>query len=251
VRTTPDHVRGWKGRHPRPLSVTTYDYAFARLLDEAGVDILHVGDTLGMMVLGHPDTTEVTMDDMAHHTRAVARANPRALITADLPIHSYDTPKDAIANGRRLIEAGADAVKVEGCSEIEEQVLLMRAEGIPIQGHLGMLPQHVKEEGGYKRKGKTAAERDRLVREAQWLEGAGCFSLVLECVVAEVADEITRSVSIPTFGIASGTGCDGEIRVAHDLFGMFPWFVPPFVVPVLDVATGVKEGITRFRGTMG
>jgi 3-methyl-2-oxobutanoate hydroxymethyltransferase len=251
MRTTVNDVRGWKGRHPRPLALTAYDYAMARLLDEAGVDILHVGDSLGMMVLGFPDTTAVTMADMLHHTRAVGRTRPRALVTADLPIRSYDTAADAVRNARMLILAGADAVKVEGCTEIEEQVLILVAEGIPVQGHLGMLPQHIREEGGYKRKGRKPEERERMLRDAEWLERAGCFSIVLECVVAEVAAEVTASVGVPTLGIGSGAGCDGEIRVTHDLLGMFPWFKPPFAETLIDSAAGVRQAVQGLREQMG
>jgi 3-methyl-2-oxobutanoate hydroxymethyltransferase len=247
AKLNPEIPGAWKSHRPRPLALTAYDYAMARILDEAGVDILHVGDTLGMVVLGFPDTTHVTMDHMVHHTAAVARATPRALVTADLPIHAYDTPERAVANARLLVEAGADAVKMEGGREIADAIAAVAHCGIPVQGHLGMLPQHVLEEGGYKRKGKTPQQRDRLVEDALLLEKLGCFSVVLECVVPGVAADVTRAVTMPTIGIASGHECDGEIRVTHDVVGLFPWFVPPFIEPKERVAARIGDAVRRFR----
>lgn len=250
-KVTVDEVRRAKGRRPRLLALTAYDYPMARLLDEAGVDILHVGDSLGMLVLGHEDTTRVTMGDMEHHVRAVARGRRNALITADLPIHAYDDPAAAVANSRRLIEAGADAVKLEGGHEIEPQVHAVIAAGIPVQGHLGMLPQRIREEGGYRRKGKTEGERDRMIQDARLLADLGCFSLVLECVVHDVAAAVTAACPVPTLGIASGDRCDGEIRVVHDVIGLFPWFVPPFARPLENVAERIRDAVIAFRASMG
>jgi 3-methyl-2-oxobutanoate hydroxymethyltransferase len=250
-RVTVDEVRRAKGRRPRLLALTAYDYPMARLLDEAGVDILHVGDSLGMLVLGHDDTTRVTMADMEHHVRAVARGRQRALITADLPIRAYDDPASAIANSRRLIDAGADAVKLEGGQEIAPQIREVIAAGIPVQGHLGMLPQRIREEGGYRRKGKTQPERDHMIQDARLLAESGCFSIVLECVVHDVAAAVTAACPIPTLGIASGDQCDGEIRVVHDVIGMFPWFVPPFAKPLERVADRIRDAVTAFKQTMG
>ena len=247
TKINPEVLRSWKAHRPRPLALTAYDYPMARILDEAGVDILHVGDTLGMVVLGFPDTTHVTMDHIVHHTAAVSRATPKALITADLPIHSYDTPAQAVTNARRLVDAGANAIKMEGGRRIRDEVTAVVEAGIAVQGHLGMLPQHVLEEGGYKRKGKTSQQRDRLLDDAVLLERLGCFSLVLECVVPDVAAEVTRAVSVPTLGIASGNVCDGEIRVTHDIVGLFPWFVPPFVEPKEQVAARIGEAVRQLR----
>lgn len=250
-KVTVDEVRRAKGRRPRLLALTAYDYPMARLLDEAGVDILHVGDSLGMLVLGHEDTTRVTMGDMEHHVRAVARGRQSALITADLPIHAYDDPAAAVANSRRLIEAGADAVKLEGGREIAPQIRAVIAAGIPVQGHLGMLPQRIREEGGYRRKGKTDDERDRMIQDARLLADLGCFSLVLECVVHDVAAAVTAACPVPTLGIASGDRCDGEIRVVHDVIGLFPWFVPPFAKPLENVAARIRDAVIAFRAVMG
>lgn len=250
-KVTVDEVRRAKGRRPRLLALTAYDYPMARLLDEAGVDILHVGDSLGMLVLGHEDTTRVTMADMEHHVRAVARGRQRALITADLPIRAYEDPGAAVANSRRLIDAGADAVKLEGGREISPQIRAVIGAGIPVQGHLGMLPQRIREEGGYRRKGKTAPERDHMIQDAQLLAESGCFSVVLECVVHEVAAAVTAACPIPTLGIASGDQCDGEIRVVHDVIGMFPWFVPPFAKPLEHIADRIRDAVGEFRHSLG
>ncbi|HPA16687.1 MAG TPA: 3-methyl-2-oxobutanoate hydroxymethyltransferase [Verrucomicrobiae bacterium] len=250
-KVTVEEVRHAKGRRPRLLALTAYDYPIARLLDEAGVDVLHVGDSLGMLVLGHEDTTRVTMDDMERHVRAVARGRRRALITADLPIHAYDDPAAAVANSRRLIDAGADAVKLEGGHEIAPQIRALIAAGIPVQGHLGMLPQRIREEGGYRRKGKTDLEREHMIQDAQLLAEVGCFSIVLECVVHDVATAVTAATPVPTLGIASGDGCDGEIRVVHDVIGLFPWFVPPFAKPLEHVADRISDAVIAFRESIG
>ncbi len=243
---TAEEVRGWKEDRPI-LALTAYDYPLARMLDESGADILHVGDTLGMVVLGYPDTTHVTMGEMLHHTRAVARARVRALVTADLPIHAYDTVGDAVKNARALVDAGADAVKMEGGEEILRQVEAVVASGVPVQGHIGLLPQKIKEEGAYRKKGRTEAEVSMLGRDAKLLEEVGVFSVVIEAVVAEVAAEITQLLRVPTIGIASGFGTTGQIRVTHDLLGMYPWFAPPFVKPFVRMQEIVEGAVESFR----
>jgi len=221
-------------------SITAYDYPAARLCDEAGIQLILVGDSLGMMVAGCPDTTSVTLDQMAYHTEIVRRGVKKAVLVSDLPIHTYDTPEEAVKNGRRLIEAGADAVKLEGGFGQIEKVEALVASGIPLCAHLGMLPQSVREEGGYKKKGKTPEEADRLIDAALALEAAGAFAIVLESIVAKVAAEMTRRLRIPTIGIGSGRECDGQVRVLHDVTGAYPWFVPPFAKVHGDVA-----GVTR------
>jgi len=245
-RLTAEVIRKWP-RGTSLLALTAYDYSMARMMDEAGVDILHVGDTLGMVVLGYPDTTSVSMEDMLRATEAVARGRKHALITADLPIASYDTPEMAVRNASRLITAGADAVKLEGGREILSQIQAMRAEGIEVQGHLGMLPQHVVEEGGYKRKGKTSDEADRLLGDALALEREGAFSIVLELVVSEVAERITSSLKIPTIGIGSGTKTVGQVQVSNDVFGMYPWFVPAHAKQVLRMDQLLPRAIHDLR----
>ncbi|MCU0794934.1 MAG: 3-methyl-2-oxobutanoate hydroxymethyltransferase [Akkermansiaceae bacterium] len=221
--------------------LTAYDYPTARLLDEAGLDMLLVGDSLGMVVLGFPDTTHVTLDHMLHHTAAVARARPRALVLGDLPIGTYPDPATTIDNARRLIAAGADAVKLEGGVRQAEKVATLTAAGIPVCGHLGMLPQRVREEGGYKKKGKTREQIDALLEGAHALVDAGVFAIVLESVVPDAAREITRAIPVPTIGIGCGENtCDGEVAVISDLIGSYPWFVPPFARPEADIASVIK-----------
>ena len=249
-KITAENIRAMKACGQKVAALTAYDYPLARLLDEAGIPFIHVGDTVGMVVLGYPDTTHVTMADMEHHVRAVARAKPKALIAADLPYRSYETVSDAVANARRLVAAGADAVKAEGGRAIIEQVRAIVAAGIPYCGHLGMLPQHVLEEGGYKIKGRTESEREILLADARALADAGAFSLVLEIVTPPVAKEISESISIPTIGIGSGPDCDGQILVTHDLTGSFPWFTPRFVKPRANCAAEIKSAVASWKNSV-
>jgi 3-methyl-2-oxobutanoate hydroxymethyltransferase len=203
-----------------------------------------------MVALGYPDTTHVTMAEMEHHVRAAARARPRALLAADLPFRSYDTPADAVAHARRLVAAGAEAVKAEGGRSILDQVRAIVGAAIPFIGHLGMLPQHVLEEGGYHIKGKTDAERDALLADARALAEAGAFAIVLELVTPPVAKAITASVPVPTIGIGSGPDCDGQILVTPDLVGTFPWFTPRFVKPRLNAAEQMRAAITAWKASL-
>ena len=226
-----------KASGPPVAMLTAYDYPTARLFDDAGVDMLLVGDSLGMVVLGYPDTTHVTMEHMLHHVAAVARAKPRALVVGDLPIGSYPDPATALASARRLLEAGAEAVKLEGGLRQAEQVRAIVGAGIPVCGHLGMLPQRVLEEGGYKKKGKTPEQSAAILEGAKALEEAGVFAIVLESVVPSAAEWITSQIGVPTIGIGCGEHtCDGEVAVATDLIGTFPWFVPPFAKPEANLA---------------
>lgn len=242
-KVSPDALRHWKAGGRRIAALTAYDYPQTRMLDEAGVPVLLVGDSLGMVVLGYPDTTHVTLEDMEHHVRAAARARPRALLLADLPFRSYDDPAQALASARRLVTAGAEGVKAEGGREILPQIRAILGAGIPFMGHLGMLPQHVLEEGGYRIKGKDEAQRQALLADARALETAGAFAIVLELVTAPVAAEISRSLAIPTLGIGSGTDCDGQILVTPDLVGMFPWFTPKFVRRRADGAAVIRAAV--------
>jgi 3-methyl-2-oxobutanoate hydroxymethyltransferase len=220
----------------RVAALTAYDYPTARLLDEAGVDVILVGDSLGMVFAGNRDTTSVTMEQMIYHTTVVRRGVSQALLVSDLPYHSYDSVREAVANSRRLIAAGAEAVKMEGGVAIIEKVKAVLAAGIPTMGHVGMLPQSVHREGRYKKKGKTEQEATALVEDARALEAAGVFAIVLESIVPEVATEITQSIRIPTIGIGAGAGCTGQISVVHDLAGFYPWFTPPFARPKANFA---------------
>ena len=235
-----------KQRGDKITALTAYDYPTARLLDESGIDIILVGDSVGMVVLGYPDTTHVTLDEMLHHTRAAARGVKQALLVGDMPIHSYDTPQQAVDTARKFVDAGAQAVKLEGgwseCGKIETIV----AAGIPVMAHIGMLPQHVREEGGYKMKGKTAREAEQLLDDAKCVERAGAFSVVLEIVIADIAKQITKAIGIPTIGIGSGEHCDGQILVTHDLIGLFPWFTPKFVSPEARVAEEIRRAARAF-----
>jgi len=226
--------------------LTAYDYPTARLLDESGVDLLLVGDSLGMVVLGYPDTTLVTIEEILHHTRAVARAAKRAPIVADLPFGTYSTPEETVKNARRLIEAGAHAVKLEGGVSHRAQIFALAAEGIPLMGHIGMLPQSVRLEGGYKIKGRTQDEAEHLLADAKVLDEAGAFAIVLELVQKDTAHKISRSIAAPTIGIGSGSECDGQVLVSHDLIGLFPWFTPKFVSPKAAVAQAIREAATDF-----
>lgn len=217
-------------------AITAYDYPTARLCDEAGIQIVLVGDSLGMVVAGCEDTTSVTLDQIAYHTTMVRRGVSRAIVISDLPIHTYNDPQQALESSRTLINAGADVVKLEGGFRQIEKVKAIVADGIPVCGHLGMLPQRVREEGGYKKKGKTDAEASVLIEAAVALQEAGVFAIVLESVVPKVASAITRATEIPTIGIGAGDDCDGQIRVLHDVIGSFPWFVPPFAKVYGNVA---------------
>ena len=232
---------------PPITALTAYDYPTARLLDEGGVDLLLVGDSLGMVVLGFPDTTHVTLDHMLHHVAAVARAKPKALIVGDLPIHTYDTPEQALETARRLVTAGAEAVKLEGGVRQAEKVRAITAAGIPVMGHLGMLPQRVVEEGGYRKKGKTPEQMEALREGAQAIIDAGVFAIVFESIVPETARSLTSSLSVPTIGIGCGEHtCNGEVAVITDLLGSYPWFVPPFAKPEVNVAEMTREAVARY-----
>jgi 3-methyl-2-oxobutanoate hydroxymethyltransferase len=245
-KITPEWVAAAKSRGERIPALTAYDYPTARLLDEAGVPVLLVGDSVGMVVLGYPDTTHVTLDDIRHHLGAVARAKTRALVVADLPYHTYQSAEDAVANARVLVGAGADAIKLEGGTAILPEINAIRQAGIAIMGHIGMLPQSLKEEGGYKIKGRSEAERERLLADALAVEKAGAFALVMELVEPELAREITERLTIPTIGIGSGPHCRGQILVTHDLVGAFPWFRPKFAVAKVDIASAIRSAAEAF-----
>jgi len=247
-----------KARGEKIAALTAYDFPMTRLLDEAGIPLILVGDSLGMVVLGYPDTTHVTMAEMEHHVRAAARGKPRALLAADLPYHSYESIEDAVANAKRLAAAGAEAVKAEGGREILQQVRAIIASGIPFLGHLGMLPQRVIEEGGYHVKGKSGPEQQALLADAHALAAAGAFAVVLELVTPRVAKELTQQVPIPTIGIGAGPDCDGQILVSPDLLGMLPWFSLKHVKPKLNAAEQMravvkewKQGVERLKGLSG
>jgi len=250
-KITVESIRAMKARSEKIAALTAYDFPTAKLLDEAGVPLLLVGDSLGMVVLGYPDTTHVTMAEMEHHVRAAARAKPNALLGGDLPFKSYETVADAVANAKKLVAGGAEFVKAEGGREILPQVKAIIAAGIPFCGHLGMLPQHVLEEGGYHVKGKPEAEHQRLLADAKALADAGAFAIVLELVTPPVAKEVSETISVPTIGIGSGPDCDGQILVTHDLTGSFPWFTPRFVKPKANCAAEIKSAVAAWKSEIG
>jgi 3-methyl-2-oxobutanoate hydroxymethyltransferase len=249
-KITIETIRAMKVRGEKIAALTAYDYPMAKLLDEAGVPLVLVGDSLGMVVLGYPDTTHVTMLEMEHHVRAAARAKPNALLGADLPFKSYETVSSAVENARLLVAAGAEYVKAEGGKKILPQVKAIVAAGIPFCGHLGMLPQHVLEEGGYRIKGKIESEQQRLLEDARLLADAGAFAIVLELVTPPVTKELTEKLAIPTIGIGSGADCDGQILVIHDLVGLFPWFTPRFVKPKANCAAEIKTAVAAWKDSL-
>ena len=250
AKMTANDLREMKRRGEKVAALTAYDYPMTRLLDEAGVPLILVGDSLGMVMLGYPDTTHVTMEEMEHHVRAAARARPRALLAADLPYQSYRTPAEAVANARRLVEAGAEAVKAEGGCAILDQLRAILQAGIPILGHIGMLPQHILEEGRYHMKGRRPDEEAGLLVDAAALAQAGASAIVLELVAPAVARRITQLLDIPTIGIGSGTDCDGQILVVNDLLGTFPWFTPRFVQPRLNAADQMREAVCQWMKSL-
>ena len=199
-----------------------------------------------MVVLGYKDTTQVTLDEMLHHTRAVRRGVKNALLVADMPIHTYDTPVQALETARALIETGAEAVKLEGGLTHVAQIETIVGAGIPFMAHIGMLPQSVREEGGYKVKGRSREQAEALLRDARAVEAAGAFSVVLEIIAPDTAKMISASLEIPTIGIGSGNDCDGQILVTHDLIGLFPWFTPKFVAPEANVAEQIRKAARGF-----
>ncbi len=230
----------------RIVCLTAGDYATARHLDEGGVDLILAGDSLGMVLLGYPDTVEVTLAEMVHHTRAVRRGVKRAPVLGDLPFQTYTTPQRAVASARALVQAGADGVKLEGGVAMLGQIRAILEAGIPVVGHIGMLPQSVREEGGYRKKGKTEAAAAALMADARALDGAGVVAMVLEGVVPAVAAAISQAVQCPAIGIGAGKDCDGQVLVTADLVGAFPWFRPPFAQALGDVAGVVQEAVRAF-----
>jgi 3-methyl-2-oxobutanoate hydroxymethyltransferase len=241
------HPTSWHVPPGRPVvALTAYSYPWARLLDESGVDLILVGDSAGMVEHGRPDTTTVTLAEMVHHTRSARSGVRHATLVADLPTGTYNDPEAAVQAARALREAGADAVKLEGGCEVLPQIEAVLSEGIPIVGHLGMLPQRIKEEGKYRIKGKDPAEAEALRQDALRLAEAGVFAIVLELVVPEVAETITRDCPVPTIGIGSGPGCGGQILVTYDLLGLTPWFKPGFVQPKAALGAAVLQAVQEY-----
>lgn len=238
-----------KARGEKISVLTAYDYHWARMIDEADIDVALVGDSLGMVVLGYETTLQVTLDDMIRHTAAVARGAKRALVVADMPFMSYQIcDSDAVRSAGRLVsEGGAEAVKLEGGRAYEGAVRRIVDAGIPVIGHLGMTPQSVLEFGGFAAQGTTPESAERIMQDALLLEQAGVRAIVLEKIPARLAGEITRSLRIPTIGIGAGSDCDGQVLVTHDILGMFERFTPPFAKKYADVRQITLDAFKAYR----
>lgn len=228
--------------------LTAYDYSTAKLMDESGINAILVGDSLGNVVLGYEDTISVTVDDMIHHGRAVARGAKNAMVVIDMPFMSYQTSVyDAVVNAGRLMKEGrANAVKLEGGTEICEQIKAITNAGIPVMAHLGLTPQSINAFGGYKVQGKSADDAKKLLDDAKAVEKAGAFALVLECVPAKLAELISKTIKIPTIGIGAGAGCDGQVLVYQDMLGMYSDFTPKFVKKYADLGSIMKEAFKNY-----
>ena len=248
TKTTTSRLLEMKRQGEKVTVLTAYDWATARLLDEAGVDVLLVGDSLGMVMLGLEDTLSVTMEEMLHHCRAVARGSQRALLVGDMPFMSYQvSPEQALVNaGRFLQEAGMHAVKVEGGREILPAVRKMTQSGIPVLGHLGLTPQHVHQLGGFKVQGRTDAAAQRIREDAALLEEAGIFGLVLECIPGNLAKTLSEMLTIPTIGIGAGPSCDGQVLVFHDVVGLYDRFTPKFVKRYAQVGATMRDAVREY-----
>jgi 3-methyl-2-oxobutanoate hydroxymethyltransferase len=242
-------IRERKKKGERMVMIATYDYLTARIADEAGIDVILVGDSLASVVLGYRDTLAVTMDEMIHHTKAVARAAKNALVVGDMPFMSYQaSAEDAIRNsGRFLKEACAQAVKVEGARGIIKKIEAIVDSGVPVMGHLGLTPQWIHQFGGYKVRGKTPAAARAILEDAKELERAGIFSLVLECVPWRLARSITKKLKIPTIGIGAGPYCDGQVLVLHDLIGLTGPKLPKFVKRYAEVGEIIRRALRDFK----
>jgi len=229
--------------------LTAYDYPWAKAVDAAGIDVVLVGDSLGMVVLGHPDTVSVTMDEMIHHTKAVVRGVERALVITDMPFGSYNSSiPAAINNATRILKEGrADAVKIEGGVSMAATVAAIVRAGIPVQGHIGLTPQTATSLGGFKVQGKSAQAAKQLLDDAKALEEAGCFSIVLEAIPAPLAERITQAISIPTIGIGAGPGCDGQVLVIHDLVGLYDRFTPKFVKQFAAINEPIAAALAQYK----
>ncbi len=245
--TIPD-FRKRKAEGRKIVVVTAYDALFTRIAEEAGMEVLLVGDSLGVVVQGKKDTLSVTMEDMLYHTRLVAGAAQHVLVIADMPFLSYQiSVEEAVRNAGRFLQAGAAAVKLEGGAAVVDRVAAMTRFGIPVMGHLGMTPQSVHQYGGYKVQGKAADQAEVLLNDARALEAAGAFAIVLEAVPAKLAKTITQTLAIPTIGIGAGSACDGQVLVLYDLLGLFDQFAPKFVKPYAHLKADALQALRRYR----
>lgn len=248
MKNTTTSIMQMKNSGHKISMLTAYDYTTARLLDEAGVNTILVGDSLGNVILGYEDTISVTVEDMIHHSVAVARGAKNALVVTDLPFMSYQTSVyDAVVNAGRLMKEGrAGAVKLEGGKEVCPQIKAIVSAGIPVVAHLGLTPQSINTFGGFKVQGKTEAAAKKLIEDAKAVEEAGAFLLVLECVPAKLAKLVTESINIPTIGIGAGAGCDGQVLVIYDMLGMFSDFKPKFVKHFANAGDMIREAVKTY-----
>jgi 3-methyl-2-oxobutanoate hydroxymethyltransferase len=247
-RVTTTDIRQMKQSGDRIVMMTAYDYPTARIVDEAGADVILVGDTLGMVVLGYDSTLPVTMDDMIHHTKAAVRGSKRAMVVGDMPFMSYQSGwQDAMKNAARFLqETGCGSVKLEGGVRSAETVRKLVEAGIPVMGHIGLTPQSVNQVGGWKVQGKTPAAAVQLMHDAQALEQAGAFAIVLELVPAPLAQLLTQRLSVPTIGIGAGVDCDGQVQVFHDLLGLYDAFTPKHAKRYAEAGALMREAIARY-----
>ncbi len=248
-RLTPVDIKNRKENGPRITMLTAYDYHFASLIDQCGIDMVLVGDSLGMVVLGYDSTVPVTMDEMLHHSKAVSRAVKNAMVIGDMPFMSYQVSvEEALKNASRFLkEAGCDAVKLEGGKNFAETINKLVTAGIPVVGHVGLTPQTASSLGGFKVQGRDVEAAQRIFEDALAVAEAGAFALVLECLPTELAALITRSIPIPTIGIGAGDKCDGQVLVTHDMIGLFEKFTPKFVRKYVNLAPQIKEALEQFK----
>jgi 3-methyl-2-oxobutanoate hydroxymethyltransferase len=249
-RITTTDIREMKKRGEKIVMMTAYDYPTARLVEDGGAEVILVGDTLGMVVLGYDSTVPVSMEEMIHHTKAVVRGSKRALVVGDMPFMSYQTGwQDAMKNAARFMkEAGCGAVKLEGGKRSADVVARLTEAGIPVMGHIGLTPQSVNQFGGWKVQGKTPAAAVQLMHDAQALEQAGAFAVVLELVPSALARLLTEQLSVPTIGIGAGVHCDGQVQVFHDMLGLFEAFTPKHAKRYAEIGASIREALTRYSG---
>ncbi|MSR77718.1 MAG: 3-methyl-2-oxobutanoate hydroxymethyltransferase [Candidatus Omnitrophica bacterium] len=248
MRLTIKDIQIKKNRGQKITVLTAYDYPMAKMLDESGMDIILVGDSLGMVVLGYDSTVPVTMRDMLHHTKAVSRAVKKSLVVTDLPFGSYDTVERALRNAKRCLkEAGADAVKLEGAFQIQDQLSALIQAGIPVMGHIGLTPQTASSLGGHKVQGKDAESAKKILEEAKLLEKLGVFSVVLECIPRDLAAQITQTIKCPTIGIGAGPDTNGQVLVLHDMLGFEGKVSPKFVKKYVSLEQEIKKAVSAYR----
>jgi len=248
MKNTSVTFKDTKIKNEKITMLTAYDYSTAKIIDESGINAILVGDSLGMVCLGYEDTLSVTMEDMIHHSKAVARGAKNSLVVTDMPFMSYQTSVyDAVVNAGRLVKEGnAQAVKLEGGIDVAAQIRAIVNASIPVMGHIGLTPQSVNAFGGFKVQGKNEEAAKKLLQDAKAVEEAGAFAVVLECVPSKLAELITSKLSIPTIGIGAGVGCDGQVLVYQDMLGMFSDFTPKFVKKYTDLGGYMKEAFTRY-----